>query len=68
MNTVGELVISRTKMVGRVTELEKLIDTLGFSKERLQGKVKRVPGEVRVQSHSLAAGNAVGEFADEKTP
>jgi chemosensory pili system protein ChpA (sensor histidine kinase/response regulator) len=39
MNTVGELVISRTKMVGRVTELEKLIDTLGFSKERLHGKV-----------------------------
>jgi chemosensory pili system protein ChpA (sensor histidine kinase/response regulator) len=39
MNTVGELVISRTKMVGRVTELEKLIDTLSFSKERLQGKV-----------------------------
>jgi len=39
MNTVGELVINRTRMVGRVTELEKLIDTLGFSKERLQGKV-----------------------------
>lgn len=39
MNTVGELVISRTKMVGRVAELEKLIDTLSFSKERLQGKV-----------------------------
>ena len=39
MNTVGELVISRTKMVGRVDELEKLIDTLSFSKERLQGKV-----------------------------
>ncbi len=39
MNTVGELVISRTKMVGRVVELEKLIDTLSFSKERLQGKV-----------------------------
>src|SRR5262249_49513672 len=39
MNTVGELVISRTKMVGRVTELTKLIDTLSFSKERLQGKV-----------------------------
>jgi chemosensory pili system protein ChpA (sensor histidine kinase/response regulator) len=39
MNTVGELVISRTKMVGRVAELEKMIDTLGFSKERLQGKV-----------------------------
>jgi chemosensory pili system protein ChpA (sensor histidine kinase/response regulator) len=39
MNTVGELVINRTKMVGRVAELAKLIDTLSFSKERLQGKV-----------------------------
>ncbi|HXM90651.1 MAG TPA: Hpt domain-containing protein, partial [Candidatus Dormibacteraeota bacterium] len=39
MNTVGELVINRTRMVGRVSELEKLIDTLNFSKERLQGKV-----------------------------
>ena len=39
MNTVGELVINRTRMVGRVAELEKLVDTLNFSKERLQGKV-----------------------------
>jgi chemosensory pili system protein ChpA (sensor histidine kinase/response regulator) len=39
MNTVGELVISRTKMVGRVAELDKMIDTLSFSKERLQNKV-----------------------------
>ena len=39
MNTVGELVINRTRMVGRVVELEKLIDTLSFSKERLQNKV-----------------------------
>jgi chemosensory pili system protein ChpA (sensor histidine kinase/response regulator) len=39
MNTVGELVINRTRMVGRVGELEKLVDTLGFSRERLQGKV-----------------------------
>ena len=39
MNTVGELVIYRTRMVGRVAELEKLVDTLSFSKERLQGKV-----------------------------
>jgi len=27
MNTVGELVINRTRMVGRVAELEKLVDT-----------------------------------------
>src|SRR3989441_5400482 len=39
MNTVGELVINRTRMVGRVAELEKLVDTLSFSKERLQAKV-----------------------------
>ena len=39
MNTVGELVINRTRMVGRVAELEKLVDTLSFSKERLQSKV-----------------------------
>src|SRR5437762_401104 len=39
MNTVGELVINRTRMVGRVTELERLVETLSFSKERLQGKV-----------------------------
>src|SRR5574337_165762 len=39
MNTVGELVINRTRMVGRVAELERLIDTLSFSKERLQGKI-----------------------------
>src|ERR1700688_4588857 len=39
MNTVGELVINRTPMVGRVAELDKLVDTLGFSKERLHGKV-----------------------------
>jgi chemosensory pili system protein ChpA (sensor histidine kinase/response regulator) len=39
MNTVGELVINRTVMVGRVAELERLRETLSFSKERLQGKV-----------------------------
>src|SRR5207245_5437984 len=39
MNTVGELVINRTRMVGRVGELEKLVEMLSFSKERLQGKV-----------------------------
>src|SRR6202790_5047867 len=39
MNSVGELVINRTRMVGRVSELEKLVDTLNFSKELLQSKV-----------------------------
>jgi chemosensory pili system protein ChpA (sensor histidine kinase/response regulator) len=39
MNNVGELVINRTRMVGRVSELRRLIETLSFSKERLQDKV-----------------------------
>src|SRR5260370_38613826 len=38
MNTVGELVINRTRMVGRVAELGKPVGTLSFSKEQLEGK------------------------------
>ncbi len=39
MNSVGELVINRTRMLGRLTELSKLVEILEFSKARLQGKV-----------------------------
>ena len=39
MNAVGELVINRTRMLGRLSELSKLIDVLNFSKGRLAGKV-----------------------------
>jgi chemosensory pili system protein ChpA (sensor histidine kinase/response regulator) len=39
MNTVGELVINRTRMVGRLAELGKLVEILSFSKERLSSKV-----------------------------
>ena len=39
MNAVGELVINRTRMLGRLTELSKLVDVLNFSKGRLGGKV-----------------------------
>lgn len=39
MNNVGELVINRTRMVGRLAELGKLAETLSFSKERLHAKV-----------------------------
>ena len=58
MNTVGELVINRTRMVGRVAELEKLVDTLGFSKERLQGKVAEFQEKYefnRISSNRTAA-------------
>jgi chemosensory pili system protein ChpA (sensor histidine kinase/response regulator) len=39
MNAVGELVINRTRMLGRVAELEKLADVLNFSKARMSDKV-----------------------------
>ena len=39
MNAVGELVINRTRMLGRLSELSKLVDILEFSKARLHGKV-----------------------------
>jgi chemosensory pili system protein ChpA (sensor histidine kinase/response regulator) len=39
MNAVGELVINRTRMLGRLAELSKLVEVLNFSKSRLSGKV-----------------------------
>jgi chemosensory pili system protein ChpA (sensor histidine kinase/response regulator) len=39
MNAVGELVINRTRMIGRVAELERLADVLNFSKGRMSEKV-----------------------------
>jgi len=67
MNTVGELVISRTKMVGRVTELEKLIDTLGLLEGTLcQGKVNEFQEKYEFNRIRSQLANAVGKFADEK--
>ncbi|HEY8714373.1 MAG TPA: response regulator, partial [Candidatus Acidoferrum sp.] len=60
MNTVGELVINRTRMVGRVAELEKLVDTLSFSKERLQGKVSEF--QEKYEYNKLSASNKAGEW------
>ena len=39
MNAVGELVINRTRMLGRLAELERLADVLNFSKARMTDKV-----------------------------
>ncbi|MGH9744970.1 MAG: hybrid sensor histidine kinase/response regulator [Candidatus Acidiferrales bacterium] len=39
MNAVGELVINRTRMLGRLSELAKLVEVLTFSKARLANKV-----------------------------
>src|SRR5205814_10706060 len=39
MNAVGELVINRTRMLGRLAELERLAEVLTFSKGRMQDKI-----------------------------
>src|SRR6185312_8558306 len=39
MNAVGELVINRTRMIGRLNELEHLAEVLNLSRSRMQDKV-----------------------------
>lgn len=39
MNAVGELVINRTRMLGRLAELERLAEVLNFSKGRMSDKI-----------------------------
>jgi chemosensory pili system protein ChpA (sensor histidine kinase/response regulator) len=39
MNAVGELVINRTRMLGRLSELERLAEVLNFSKGRMSEKI-----------------------------
>ena len=53
MNAVGELVINRTRMLGRLEELEQLADVLNFSKGAHDRQGSRIPGEVRIQPHQL---------------
>jgi chemosensory pili system protein ChpA (sensor histidine kinase/response regulator) len=66
MNTVGELVINRTRMVGRVAELEKLVDTLGFSKERLQGKVSEF--QEKYEFNRVSSSRNPGPWTPATTP
>ena len=39
MNAVGELVVNRTRMLGRLSELSQLVEVLTFSKGRLVNKI-----------------------------
>src|ERR1700738_233415 len=66
MNTVGELVINRTRMVGRVAELEKLVDTLGFSRERLHGKVSEF--QEKYEFNRISASRNSGPWNPATTP
>jgi chemosensory pili system protein ChpA (sensor histidine kinase/response regulator) len=66
MNTVGELVINRTRMVGRVAELEKLVDTLSFSKERLQGKVNEF--QEKYEFNKISSSRNISSWKASTTP
>ena len=66
MNTVGELVINRTRMVGRVSELEKLVDTLSFSKERLQNKVNEF--QEKYEFNRISSSRATASWNAATTP
>ncbi len=66
MNTVGELVINRTRMVGRVSELEKLVDTLSFSKERLQGKVNEF--QEKYEFNRISSSRSAASWNQATTP
>jgi len=72
MNTVGELVINRTRMVGRVTELERLVENAELFETAFAGQGRRVPGKIRIQQAcfrlvwSAAAAGANAANADER--
>ncbi|HKW88036.1 MAG TPA: response regulator [Candidatus Acidoferrales bacterium] len=57
MNAVGELVINRTRMIGRLAELEKLVEILNFSKGRLSEKISSF--QEKYEFTSLGSSRAV---------
>jgi len=72
MNAVGELVINRTRMLGRVAELERLADVLNFSKARMSDKItefqekyefSRITGVHPAESLRVEDGQAYGPGA-----
>jgi len=59
MNAVGELVINRTRMLGRVAELERLADVLNFSKARLIDKVTEF--QEKHEFNNILSNNSPGQ-------
>ncbi|MGB7024341.1 MAG: hybrid sensor histidine kinase/response regulator, partial [Candidatus Acidiferrales bacterium] len=66
MNAVGELVINRTRMIGRLAELEKLVEILNFSKGRLAEKISGFQDKYEfnwIGSAGGAVNNGASRFA-----
>jgi len=64
MNAVGELVINRTRMIGRLSELEKLVEILNFSKGRLIEKISDFQDKYEFNWISLAPGRGVNSSSN----
>jgi chemosensory pili system protein ChpA (sensor histidine kinase/response regulator) len=58
MNSVGELVINRTRLIGRMGELKKLVEVLGISRKRLSDKVAEF--QEKYEFTRLGIGNSGG--------
>ncbi|MGH9731965.1 MAG: Hpt domain-containing protein [Candidatus Acidiferrales bacterium] len=63
MNAVGELVINRTRMIGRLAELEKLVEILNFSKGRLAEKISGFQDKYEFNWIGSPSGGAVNSNA-----
>jgi chemosensory pili system protein ChpA (sensor histidine kinase/response regulator) len=68
MNAVGELVINRTRMVGRLTELERLADVLNFSKARMSDKIGEFQEKYEFSRIHSSNRNAPGHHAPRYLP
>ncbi len=66
MNSVGELVINRTRLIGRMAELKKLVEVLGISRKRLSDKVAEF--QEKYEFNRLGAGAADGASGGPRNP
>jgi chemosensory pili system protein ChpA (sensor histidine kinase/response regulator) len=66
MNSVGELVINRTRLIGRMTELKKLVEVLGISRKRLSDKVTEF--QEKYEFTRLGIGNSNGGAGGQRKP
>jgi chemosensory pili system protein ChpA (sensor histidine kinase/response regulator) len=68
MNAVGELVTNRTRMLGRLKELERLADVLNFSKARMTDKVGEFQEKYEFSRVNLGPLSAPGHSLPRRSP
>jgi chemosensory pili system protein ChpA (sensor histidine kinase/response regulator) len=68
MNAVGELVTNRTRMLGRLKELERLADVLNFSKARMTDKIGEFQEKYEFSRVTLGPLSAPGHSLPRRSP